>query len=282
MNAFSSLILLIVIATLSMSIVAYSNYLVDKRRRTTFKLEKMKIRVEELEDVVLVLDSVCEKRIIPKLINDEIIEYYEIMRQINPSAGYLKAGLSNAQIRANKLNDESIQRTLNRACKSDAQIARYTAYLNEALQILRKQHTEGKLSSDEIQTFALDIEWLQLLVKVISNIYQGHKSYDKQDILGANAFYKKAQNDLLKSPHPDERRRRMISQLADILHGNRKFLDADLMPESADNPSSTSNTAQNKESDMATEEDMTDEITSEEAVRANAANNEHMESRTHL
>ena len=33
----------------------------------------MKVRVEELEDVVLVLDGLCEKRVIPKLINDEII-----------------------------------------------------------------------------------------------------------------------------------------------------------------------------------------------------------------
>ena len=59
-----------------MGIVAYSNYQVEKNKKTTYRLEKMKIRVEELEDVVLVLDTLCEKRIIPKLINDEIIEHY--------------------------------------------------------------------------------------------------------------------------------------------------------------------------------------------------------------
>ncbi len=231
MNAFSSLILLILIATLSMSLVAYSNYLVEKKKRTTLKLERMKIRVEELEDVVLILDSLCEKRIIPKLVNDEIIELYEQMTQMEPKAGYLKAGLATAQMRSNELSDESASRHISRVCKSDAQIARYNAYLAESLNMLRKQHSDGKVSGEEIQIFTLDIEWLQLQVRVISNIVQGHKAYANQDVLSANAFYKKAQNDLLKSSHPDERRHKMISQVADVLHGRRKSLDVELMPE---------------------------------------------------
>jgi hypothetical protein len=239
MNAFSSLILLIAIAIFSMMGVAYSNYLVDKKKRTTLRLERMKIRVEELEDVVLILDVICETRIIGKLVNDEIINSYELMLQISPDAGYLKAGLSNAQIRSNDLSDELAPRSIYRACKSDAQIARYIAYLHETLQILRKQHTEGKISSEEIQVFTLEIEWLELQVKVISSVVQGHKSYTKQDILGANAFYKKAQKDLLGSSHPDARRQKMISQMADILHGHRKSLDEEFMPETEFNPDNT-------------------------------------------
>lgn len=236
MNAFSSLILLIGIAVLSMTAVAYSNYLVAKKKRTTLRLERMKIRVEELEDVVLVLDGMCEKRAIPKLVNDEIIENYEAMLNISPGASYLKAGLSNAQIRSNELSDETTNRQLNRVCKSDAQIARYIAYLHEALQILRKQHSEGKIIGEEMQIFTLDIEWLELQVKVITNVTQGHKAYTKQNILGANAFYKKAQKELLGSSHPDPRRHKMISQMSEILHGYRKSLDPDFMPETEFNP----------------------------------------------
>jgi hypothetical protein len=236
MDAFSSLILLILIAALSMSLVAYSNYLVEKKKRTTLKLESMKIRVEELEDVVLILDGLCEKRAIPKLVNDEIIHFYDMMIEINPKAGYLLAGLSNAQMRSNELSDESAHRSTSRVCKSDAQIARYNAYLGEALNILRKQHTEGKTTGQEMQDFTLEIQWLQLQVKVISNIVQGHKAYAKQNILGANAFYKKAQSDLLQASHPDPRRHKMISQMAEILHGHRKFLDTELMPEAEFNP----------------------------------------------
>lgn len=236
MTAFASLILLIGIAVLSMTLVAYSNYLVARKKEAALKLEKMKVRVEELEDVVLVLDGICEKRVIPKLVNDEIIENYDKMIQINPKAGYLNAGLSNAQIRSNELSDESSYRHISRACKSDAQIARYQAYLSEALLILRKQHTEGRVSAKEIQDFSLEIEWLQLQIKVISNIVEGHKAYAKQDVLSANAFYKKAQNELLRSSHPDERRHAMISQVADVLFGRRKSLDPELMPETEFNP----------------------------------------------
>lgn len=236
MSAFASLILLIFIAALSMGIVAYSNYQVEKNKKTTYRLEKMKIRVEELEDVVLVLDTLCEKRIIPKLINDEIIEHYELMLQLNSKASYLQAGLSSAQLRSNELADEGGHREISRVCKSDAQIVRYQAYLAETLGILRKQHTEGRISSSELQDFSSEIEWLQLQVKVISNIVQGHKAYVKQDILSANAFYKKAQTELMKSSHPDERRHQMISQMADVLFGRRKSLSPELMPETEFNP----------------------------------------------
>jgi hypothetical protein len=243
MDAFSSLILLILIAALSMSIVAYSNYLVEKKKRTTLRLESMKIRVEELEDVVLILDGLCEKRAIPKLINDEIIHLYDMMIEINPKAGYLQAGLSNAQVRSNELSDESAHRSISRVCKSDAQIARFNAYLAEALTIIRKQHTEGKTTGQEIQNFTLEIQWLQLQIKVITNIVQGHKAYAKQNVLGANAFYKKAQSDLLQTSHPDQRRHQMISQMAEILHGHRKFLDVELMPEAEFNPEITTQEA---------------------------------------
>ncbi len=236
MSAFSSLIVLIIIAILAMSAVAYSNFLTEKRKQTSLRLEKMKIRVEELEDVVLALDSMCERRLLARLVNDEIIEIYEGMIHINPKAVYLNAGLSNAQMRSNELSDESGYRHVSRICKSDAQIARYTAYLTEALAILRKQHAGGKITGHEIQDFVLEIEWLQLQIKVVSNIVQGHKAYTKQDILTANAFYKKAQNELLRSSHPDERRHKMISQLSDVLFGRRKSIDEELMPEAEFNP----------------------------------------------
>jgi hypothetical protein len=139
-------------------------------------------------------------------------------------------------MRSNDLSDESAFRSVSRICKSDAQIARCHAYLAEATSILRKQQMENKISGPEMQSFALDIKWLQLQIKVISNVVQGHKAYSKQDILGANAFYKKAQNDLVRSAHPDKRRKKMITQMADIIFGRRKALDPDLMPEIEFNP----------------------------------------------
>jgi hypothetical protein len=236
MTAFSSLILLIAIAALAMSVVGYSNYLVEKAKQTAFKLEKMKVRVEELEDVVLILDSLCESRIIPKLVNDEILSHYEAMIEIDDKAAYLKAGLSNAEVRAQELSDDSSQRYLSRICKSDAQMARYQTYLSESLNILRRQQMAGKISNQDLQALTKEINWLQLQVKVISNIVQGHKAYAKTGVIAANGFYKKAQSELLKSSHPDPRRKEMINQMADLLFGRRKSLDVHLMPENEFNP----------------------------------------------
>ncbi|MFT7389614.1 MAG: hypothetical protein ACI8VC_002883 [Candidatus Endobugula sp.] len=236
MTAFSSLILLIAIAALAMSVVAYSNHLVEKAKQTVFKLEKMKVRVEELEDVVLVLDSLCESRIIPKIVNEEIVSNYEAMIEIDAKAIYLKAGLSNAEVRARELSDDSMPRYLSRVCKSDAQMARYQTYLSESLKILRRYHMAGNISNQDMQSLILEINWLKLQVKVISNIAQGHKAYAKKGVLAAHGFYKKAQRELVRSTHPDPRRTEMISQMADLLFGRRKSLDVHLMPETDFNP----------------------------------------------
>ena len=236
MTAFTSLLLLIAIAALSMSVVAYSNHLVAKAKKIAFRLEKMKVRVEELEDVVLVLDGLCEKRLIPKLINDEIIIIYKMMIEINSKVTYLQAGLNNAEVRSVELSNESSPRHISRICKSDAQMARYKAYLGESLDILRKQHINSKFSNQDYQSFENEISWLQLQIKVISNIVQGHKAYTQHGVLKANGFYKKAQSELLKSSHPDPRRTEMIAQMTDVLFGRRKSLDAHLMPETDFNP----------------------------------------------
>lgn len=236
MSAFSSLVLLILIAVASMVAVAFSNYKVEQAKKLRARLQKYKARVEELEDVVLALDSLCERREIPKLINDDVIELYQTMIELDPKTTYLEAGLSNAKMRSNELSDESVERHITRLCQSDAQIARLQTYLKESINILRKQHNQGKVSASELQDFILEIEWLHLQVSVISSIAQGHKAYNRQDVLTANAFYKKAQSELMRSSHPDERRHKMIKQMADLLFGRRKSIDTELMPEDEYNP----------------------------------------------
>lgn len=253
MSAFASLVLLIIIAIAAMGVVAYSNYKVEKAKKVRHVLHKHRCRVEELEDVVLALDQICENRAIPRLVNDEIIDIYEHMIELDEQANHLKAGLSTAQARSDELSDESTPRILNRLCSSDAQIARLQAYLNASVTILRKQHNLGKLSVTELQAIILELEWLHLQVSVVSNIAQGHKSYCRNDILTANAFYKKAQTELISADHPDERRHRMISQLADVLFGRRRSLDFDLMPEDEFNPENNVSASEEEEADATSE-----------------------------
>ena len=77
------------------------------------------------------------------------------------------------------------------------------------------------------------------MVGAISHIGQGHKAAIRGDMLSAHAFYKKAQQLLIQSPHPEPRRRRMIKELGEILSNKRKSLSLDLMPEDFYNPEQT-------------------------------------------
>lgn len=236
MSTLASLLLLIFIALLAMCVVAYSNYRVEQDRKARLKLQSLKAKIEQLEDIVRVLDRLCENRMITTFINDDVIELYEYMIGLSPKTPYLKAGHTNAKIRSDILSDNSNARHLDRICNSDAQIARCRAYLQEASNILKRQHSEGKFSATEIQDFTRQLDWLHLQIFVISNIAEGHKAFSRGDVLKANAFYKKAQGELLGSDHPDERRQEMIKQLADILFGRRQSLDKHLMPEDEFNP----------------------------------------------
>jgi hypothetical protein len=236
MSTFASLLLLIFIAFLAMCVVAYSNYRVEQNRRVRLKLQNYKRKIEQLEDILRVLDRLCENKMITTFINDDVIELYEKMMELSPKTPYIKAGHTNAKVRSNILSDVSHPQHIDRICSSDAQIARCRAYLKEAGNILRRQHSEGKFSSTEIQEFIQHLDWLYLQIFVVTNIAEGHKAFIGNDAIKANAFYKKAQTELVSSGHPDQRRQEMITQLADVLFGRRLSLDKRLMPEDGFNP----------------------------------------------
>jgi len=251
MTAFSSLILFIIIASISMAVVAYMNFKVEKDYKRREKLRLYKARLEDLEDMVIVLDTLCDSRAIPRLVNDEIIELYHEMIELDPKASYLQAGQAIAQTRSQELANENADRAVSRLCRSDSQMAKMKHYANQSIKLLNQQHTKGKISIAESQAFTQELQWIVLQTDVISFIAHGHKAYIKHDVLTANAFYKKAQTALLRSNHPDERRPRMIKQVADILFGRRKSLDEDLMPETEFNPDLAHNISQTQINDSA-------------------------------
>jgi hypothetical protein len=236
MSASASLLLLVFIAFLAMSVVAYGNYRVEQNRKTRVKLQNLKAKIEKIEDIVRVLERLCDNKMITTFVNDDVIELYEEMMELSPKASHIAANLTNARIRSDILNDGTYPQQLNRICNSDAQIARCRAYLKEATHILRRQHSEGKFSGTEAQEFIHHLNWLHLQIFVVTNIAEGHKAFARNHVLKANAFYKKAQAELVASRHPDARRQQMIKQLADVLFGHRRALDNQLMPEDEFNP----------------------------------------------
>lgn len=235
-SAFTSLIFFIIIATTAMSIVAYANYKTQQAKKIRLQLQRLKFKTEELENVALSLDSICENRHIAKLVNDEVVDRYEYMLELDPKATFLKPGYNNAKMRQEELSRESSTRKVTSLCESDSQIARYHAYLNEGVNVIRKQHSKNRISTTEMGALIDQLRWSSLMIDVISNIAQGHKAYVNQDILSANSFYKIAQSELMRSSHPDPRRQEMIRQLADVLFGRRRALDTNLMPDDQYNP----------------------------------------------
>ena len=236
MSTFASLILLFFIAVLAMCVVAYGNYRVEQNRKARIKLQNLKTKIEQVEDIVRVLEKLCDNKMITTFINDDVIELYEEMMELSPKALHIKAGHTNAKIRSDILSEGSYPQQINRICNSDAQIARCRAYLREAANILRRQQSEGKFSTTEVQEFVQQLNWLHLQIFVVTNIVEGHKAFTRGDVLKANAFYKKAQAALVSSGHPDERRQQMSNQLTDILFGRRRAIDKQLMPEDEFNP----------------------------------------------
>jgi|GEM_PF-383180 len=236
MSAFFSLIFFTIIAAIAMAVVAYMNFKVEKDYKRREQLRLIKVRLEELEDMVIIIDSLCENRAICRLVNDEIVDLYHTMIELDPKAAYLQAGLTIAQTRAQEFANELPDRIISHLCHSDSQMARMKYYCQQVLKLLNQQHGKGTITMTELQSFTQELQWVILRIDVISYIAHGHKAYIKNDVLTANAFYKKAQTTLLRSNHKDERRPRMIKQVADILFGRRKSLDIDLMPETEFNP----------------------------------------------
>lgn len=236
MSSPATLIILCAIAATSLIIVSVINNREVKTRLVQQKLKQLKMRAEELEELVINLDQLVESRAIAKLINDEVIDLVSAMLELDSSARYLEASLINARKRAVDLSSEREEHSIVRLKESDSQIARAKHMLNEAGVVLRKQHSKGRLTLSELETFISELAWAQLMVDVISHIGQGHKASIRRDVLTAHAFYKKAKHILAHSPHPDPRRHQMIKELNEILANQRRALSLSLMPENYYNP----------------------------------------------
>ncbi len=231
MTPTSFLIVLCSIALLSLVAVSLANQREIKTRSIRAKLRTLKGKLESMEDLVIKLDKLLESRVIARLINEEIIDMAEGMIQLDRDATYLRATLSNAEQRANELNDEGAYREISRLVESDAQIARYQHAINEAGLLLKRLHASNKISQAELETFIGELSWCHLMVETISIIGQGQKSMKRKDPVSAQSFYKRARQTLIASSDSDPRRHRFIKEISELINNKRTSLSEDLMHE---------------------------------------------------
>lgn len=133
---------------------------------------------------------------------------------------------------------------------SDIAIVKHKHYLTEAGRLVRRHHAIGRLQGEEMESHIRELSWAHLMVDVISHVTQGHKAVNRDDPIVAYGYYRRAQNVLMSTQTPDERRHRLIRELGEILNGKRLALSVDLMPETEFNPQNKPNFDNLRDSDL--------------------------------
>jgi predicted XRE-type DNA-binding protein len=239
MNIVSVLVICSILMIASLFVVSFVNHQHTRKRVVTHKVWELRRRINELEEVGAAIEPLVESPIIPKIINDEIIDLIHTTTNLDPSIIYLESNLRTAQALSESYLEQSSSSVLYRVQPSDAAIARAQHYLQEAGRIVRSQQVAGRINSIEMDQFISELGWAHLMVEVLSHISQGHKALSRSDVLSAYGYYRNAVNKLMTSTVSDERKHRLIREVSEILQNKRKSVSLDLMPESTFNPASS-------------------------------------------
>ena len=104
---------------------------------------------------------------------------------------------------------------------SDAQIARAQLQINAAIEFLPLLASKGKITGSDLETFLNELRWAGLMVSVMSFVAQGERALVISDRFSGLAFFRKAQQLLMESLHPDPKRITIIRELSEIIDGER-------------------------------------------------------------
>lgn len=244
MSSGSYLIILCALTVFSLTAVSIVNNRDERRRSQQQRQRQLRFKLQDLEELVLHINQLVENRQITMRLNEELLETIVSIRETEPDNSHLNALYHAALARHESLTaedgssnyDDLDLPALDRLQHSDAGIARAKRILSESLIILRRQQRSGKIPLEELRLVQLDLSWANLMVEVISLIGQGHKSVRRREIFTGHAYYKKAQQLLIQSSHPDKRRRQFIQEINEMMFGKRRSISPELMPERALNP----------------------------------------------
>lgn len=237
MTAAVVLVVCSILLVASLLVVSLVNRQQTRKRLITEKIWQLRRKLTELEEITAVIEPFVESPMIPKAMNDEVIDLIHTINKLDSSITYLQSNLRTAQLLAESYAAQKATTALNRIQMSDAAIARAQSYLQEAARVVRNQQLVGRISITEMDAFLQELTWAHLMVDVLSHIGQGHKALTRADVLTAYGYYRNAQNKLMTANINDDRRNRMIREITEILQNKRKSISLDLMPETSLNPS---------------------------------------------
>ena len=228
----SVLIILVVLALVALAIVSAINAAQEKERTRRMQQRKWRIQADALIDIVNCLEQTIPNRKIALYINNEVVLILvQILALEKGASPHIESSIRHSQLRSEELANNPVNTLSSYQKDSDAQITQTQVHLNETIGILRHLGAMNKISDLELDALMGEISWAQLMVSAASYIGQGQKFIALGDRLLAHGYFQKAQQVLMESVHPDQRRIRMIKELSEMLDGSRKNMSRDLLPE---------------------------------------------------
>ncbi|HSC67976.1 MAG TPA: hypothetical protein VLC79_09810 [Cellvibrio sp.] len=200
-----------------------------RQRERRLQQRRLRIQVDELIELVTCLEQTLPNRTITKHINDMVISLQQQMLTLDDRhAEQIEAAIRKSETYSEELLNLKNRHNISYQCDSDAQIAKTQLHLNTAMHLITHLAAQGTINEVELDTYLNELRWAYLMVSVMSYIGQGDKSMTISDRLSAQAFYRKAQQLLMESMHPDPRRLKMIKEISEMVDGNRVSLSRDL------------------------------------------------------
>ena len=238
MTSGTGILIFLVLMMFSLVVVSFVNRAQTRNRLIRQKSAQIRRRLEELEEVCSSIEPLLESSLIPKLINEEILDLIRSLEQLTPNDSTLDIKRANANEEAANFSSGNRSQPLYRIQNSDAAIARTKYYLTEAARVVRRHQAHGRLDATEMDSYIRELSWAHLMTEVVTHVSQGHKAVNRNQPMAAYGYYRKAQHLLMHSQLRDERRHRFIKAISDMLKGKRLAIGSDLMPEVEFNPTS--------------------------------------------
>lgn len=223
------LFILITIAVGALLLVSIINQVQRRQRKRRIQLRQHRLRINLLEEIVDCLNVTLPNGQINQHVNNELLELLNTALELEGGESpYIESAIQQAQARDNELANPRGRRITSFVRESDLQIAQTQQQLASAAQILRTLNLEGKIAPEEMVVFVSELTWAELMVSVQSMVSHGQKASGRGEMFTAQAYFKKAQHQLIESSHNDPRRMRMIRELGEMIAGTRQKMSGDL------------------------------------------------------
>lgn len=226
------IIIFLVVIFISLMCMSAANTRQIRARLIAKKIEELKRKTNDLEEISIALESLTGSTQIATEITKEEKETLEHIMQLAPKNQSFQLHLNNTIERLNMLSNGTTTHPFNRQFSNDAAIAKAQYCLSEAARIIQRRTTLGLIETNRQKKFINDMIWARMMISITSFVAQGYKASRKNNHSKAAAYYKKAMDIAQTTTTYDEKKSELIQELQELAQNKRATLSQHLMPES--------------------------------------------------